>query len=317
MENNLKWTIYALIGTIILVTTAVGSDLVNSHTNTSISAKPGQYWMNVSYATASPAEKMDIYLPDTTGPYPVIIWIHGGGYKSGDKNDNDSNTAKQGLKRGYAVVSINYRLTDAAKFPAQINDVKAAIRFLRANAKEFNLNPDKIAVWGSSAGGGLAALAGTSGNVKELQNDSLGHSDISNQVQAVVDMKGPINFSTMLRQLKKINISQNSSYDYNTSQHMLDQLMGQNISSIPNQVARANPESYISPDDPPFFIVHGTADTLIPYQQSVDFATKLKNVLGNNNVEIELIPGAEHDSPYFTTQQNIDRILDFLDKNLK
>ena len=84
------------------------------------------------------------------------------------------------------------------QFPAQINDVKSAIRFIRANSKELNINPDKIAIWGRSAGGGLAALAGTSGDVKELQDDSLGNGNISNRVQAVVDLKGPINFSTML-----------------------------------------------------------------------------------------------------------------------
>jgi acetyl esterase/lipase len=108
----------------------------------------------------------------------------------GDKNNSDSDAPKQGLNRGYAVVSINYRLSEEAKFP-QIYDVKAAIRFIRVHSKELNINPDKIAVWGRSAGGGLAAFTGTSGNVKELQNDSLGNGNISNKVQGVVDLKGP------------------------------------------------------------------------------------------------------------------------------
>lgn len=159
---------------------------------------------------------MDIYLPNSKGPYPVVIWIHGSGFESGDKSGNESKPAKEALLRGYAVVSINYRLSKDAKFPAQINDVKAAIRFLRANAKEYNLNPDKTAVWWNSGGGGLAALAGTSGNVEELQNNSLGYSNVSDQVQAVVDQKGPINFNTMLPELQN-DTGQNNRMDYNAS----------------------------------------------------------------------------------------------------
>jgi acetyl esterase/lipase len=181
------------------------------------------HWTDVPYANASPAQKMDIYLPNSKGPYPVVIWIHDGGFESGDKSGNESKLAKEALLRGYAVVSINYRLSKDAKFPAQINDVKAAIRFLRANAKKYNLNPDKTAVWGNSAGEGLAALAGTSGNVEELQNNSLGYSNVSDQVQAVVDQKGPINFNTMLLELQN-DTGQNNSMDYNASHHMLNQL---------------------------------------------------------------------------------------------
>jgi acetyl esterase/lipase len=165
-------------------------------------------WTNVSYANESSAEKMDIYLPNTTGPYPVVIWIHGGRYLVGDKSSIDHNFIEEALKRGYAVVSINYRLAEEAKYPAQIYDVKAAIRFLRANSETYNLNPDKFAISGSSAGGGLAALAGTSADVQELQNDSLGYGNVSNRVQAVVDLKGPINFGTFMSQLQQINKTQ-------------------------------------------------------------------------------------------------------------
>ena len=320
MEKKYRGVIYTVITITVLVAVVYGITLTYplEKTNiTSANVTPGQNWTNVSYANLSQAQEMDIYLPDTAGPYPVIIWIHGGGYMSGDKNNGYLHLAKEGLKRGYAVVSINYRLTNEAQHPAQINDVKAAIRFLRANSNEYNLNPDKIAVWGSSAGGGLAALAGTSGNVEELQDDSLGNSNTSDQVQAVVDMKGPINFSTLLPQLQNINNSNNNSYNYNETEHMLEKLMGGNVSLIPDQVAMANPETFISTDDPPFFIVHGNADSLIPFEQSVDFANKLQKVLGSSKVTIEVIPGADHNATYFSTQQNINQILDFLDKNLK
>jgi acetyl esterase/lipase len=320
MEKNIKRIIYGIIGIIIIFTLIFGS--MQLHRSTAIDMNlsnltPGQNLTDVPYAGASPAEKMDIYIPNSTGPYPVIIWVHGGGYNSGDKENNDSNSPKQGLTRGYAVVSINYRLSNEAIFPAQINDVKSAIRFIRANSKELNINPDKIAIWGRSAGGGLAALAGTSGDVKELQDDSLGNGNISNRVQAVVDLKGPINFSTMLMQLQQQNNSENKTYDYEQSDIMLRQLMGEDVSLIPSQVARANPETYITPDDPPFFIEHGTADTMIPYMQSKDFAIKLQNVIGMDNVTLELFPGLGHNDPYFTQKQNVDNILDFLDEHLK
>jgi acetyl esterase/lipase len=320
MEKNIKRIIYGITGIIIILAVIFGNMQMHKSSASNINLSnltPGQNLTDVPYASTSPAEKMDIYIPNSTGPYPVIIWVHGGGYNSGDKENNDSNSPKQGLARGYVVVSINYRLSNEAKFPAQIYDVKSAIRFIRANSKELNINPDKIAIWGRSAGGGLAALAGTSGDVKELQDDSLGNGNISNRVQAVVDLKGPINFSTMLMQLQQQNNSENKTYDYEQSEVMLRQLMGEDVSLIPSQVARANPETYITPDDPPFFIEHGTADTMIPYMQSKDFAIKLQNVIGMDNVTLELFPGLGHNDPYFTQKQNVDNILDFLDKHLK
>jgi acetyl esterase/lipase len=320
MEKNFKKIIYGILGIIIIFTLIFSSMQLYKSTATDIklsNVTPGQNLTDVPYAHSSSSEKMDIYIPNSTGPYPVIIWIHGGGYNSGDKKNNDSNSPIQGLSRGYVVVSINYRLSNEAKFPAQIYDVKSAIRFLRANSKELNIKPDKIALWGRSAGGGLASLAGTSGDVKELQDDSLGYGNISNRVQAVVDLKGPINFSTMLQQLQQQNNSKNKTYDYEQSKLMLKQLMGEDISLIPSQVARANPETYITPDDPPFFIEHGTADTMVPYLQSQEFAIKLRNVIDDDKVTLELFPGLGHNDPYFTQKQNVDKILDFLDKHLK
>ena len=250
-------------------------------------------WTNVPYANESSAEKMDIYLPNTTGPYPVVIWIHGGRYLVGDKSSIDHNFTEEALKRGYAVVSINYRLAEEAKYPTQIYDVKAAIRFLRANSETYNLNPDKFAISGSSAGGGLAALAGTSADVQELQNDSLGYGNVSNKVQAVVDIKGPINFGTFMSQLQEMNKTQDIGQSYNESMIMLDKLFGSN-NLTSNQQTITNPETYISHDDPPFLIEHGTADTTVPPKQSIDFAKELKKVLGKDKVTLVLVPGADH-----------------------
>jgi predicted alpha/beta-fold hydrolase len=140
---------------------------------------------NIAYANASATQTLDIYLPQGDGPFPLVINVHGGGFMMGDKS-NPALT-DQLLKAGYAVASVNYRLSGEAKAPAQIEDVKAAVRWLRANAAQYKLNPDKFAAFGQSAGGNLVALLGTSCGVAELEGADLGNADQSSCVQAVVD----------------------------------------------------------------------------------------------------------------------------------
>lgn len=316
MKNNLKvaiLVILVIIAALVCVLWYLNASKEKSNSKTI--SNVGHSWTDISYANASAAEKMDIYLPHKTGPYPVIIVIHGGGFSGGDKNCLLLQSIKQAaINRCYAVVSINYRLSDEAKFPAQINDVKAAIRYIRANAAKYNMDPDKIVVIGSSAGGHLASLAGTSGDVTELQDSSLGNSNVSDKVQAVVDLYGPINFITMDQQFKESGINGQT---HSTISSQLSQLMGDDISLIPDQVAKANPETYISKDDPVFLIQHGSADNIIPYQQSVDLANKLKIIIGDEKVSLEIIQGAGHGDQQFGSTENIEKILNFLDTNLK
>ena len=272
-------------------------------------------WLNISYATISPAQKLDIYLPEEgNGPFPVIISIHGGAFMFGDKADEQVNPMLEGLKHDYAVVSINYRLSGEALFPKNINDVKAAIRWVKANAATYKMNPDKIAVWGGSAGGYLAALAGTSGDVKELEDISLGNANQSSRVQAVVDWFGPTNFLLMDEQLKETGNGIPNNSDANSP---LSKLMGQKITEIPAKVQLANPETYISKDDPPFLIEHGTKDQLVPTQQSINFAAKLTPVLGKEKVTIHLLEDTRHGGPPFETKENLDLVFHFLDAVLK
>ncbi len=289
-----------------------GDDYLNQIFNSrdGINVAPVQHkWLDVPYATLSPAEKLDIYLPNEgKGPFPIIVAIHGGSFIKGDKRDFQIVPMMEALNRGYAVVSINYRLSGEAKFPSQINDVKAAIRWIRANAEKYTLNSEKIAVWGDSAGGNLAALIGTSGNVKELEDLSMGNPTQSSRVDAVVDWYGPINFLTLGDQLQR-NMQNdrrsNSSY------------IGKTRDEAPELYMAASPETYIRPDNPPFFIQHGNADKIIPLRQSIDFAVKLENVLGKNKVFFQIIDGANHLDDKFTTPENINKVLDFLDRYLK
>jgi acetyl esterase/lipase len=267
------------------------------------------------YAEASGSQKLDIYLPSSgSGPFPVIVSIHGGAFLMGDKADGQLTPMLAGLDRGYAVVSVNYRLSSEAQFPAQVNDVKAAIRFLRANAATYNLDPNKIAVWGGSAGGYLAAMLGTSGGVADLEDMSQGNSDQSSAVQAVVDWFGPISFLDMDAQFTASGIGP---ANHNAADSPESKLLGSALTEVPELVAEADPTTYISSDDPPFFIQHGTADGNVPSEQSVDFAAALTKVLGAGNVTLQLLEGAGHAGPEFTTAENVALVLDWLDGHLK
>ena len=161
-------------------------------------------WPDIAYANQSPAQKLDIYLPDEgDGPFPVICEFHGGAWMFGDKRDNQQEPMLRGLKKGYAVICVNYRLSGEAIFPSQIHDCKAAIRFIRKNAQRFMLNGEKIGVWGASAGAHLVSLLGTSVGVKALEDLSMGNPDVNSAVQAVVDWCGPCeNFLKMDEEFK-------------------------------------------------------------------------------------------------------------------
>jgi acetyl esterase/lipase len=272
-------------------------------------------WLDIPYATLSSAQKLDIYLPEEgEGPFPVILAIHGGAFMMGDKADEQLNPMLNGLKYGYAVVSINYRMSGEALFPKNINDVKAAIRFIRANTRQYYFNPDKIAVWGGSAGGNLSALAGTSADVKELEDLSQGNEAQSCRVNAVVDWFGPTNFLLMDEELKT---SGNGIPNHGEVNSPESKVLGQKISEIPGKVALANPETYITKDDPPFLIMHGTKDQLVPTQQSILFAEKLAKIIGKNKVTLHLLEGARHGGPAFEEPAIIQMVFDFLDRNLK
>ncbi len=269
-------------------------------------------YTNVAYATASNAQKLDIYLPSGDGPFPVVVFIHGGAFLMGDKSMEASNAAVL-VGKGYAAVSINYRLSGEAKFPAQIQDCKAAVRFLRANAAKYKLNPDKIASWGASAGGNLSALLGTSGGVAELEGSELGNSTFSSTVLVSVDWFGPINFLTMDAEASALGFTLTT----NSASSPESMLMGAAIQTIPSQVAKANPTTYISADDAAFFIQVGDADRNIPYTQSKNFYNALVPVISTDHAYFELLAGAGHGGSQFTATSNMEKVVAFLDKYMK
>ncbi|NWJ50424.1 MAG: alpha/beta hydrolase [Bacteroidetes bacterium] len=269
-------------------------------------------YSDVAYATKSATQKLDIYLPLGEGPFPVVVIIHGGAFMFGDKN-HESRDAETLVKNGFAAVSINYRLSEEARFPAQIQDCKAAIRFLRANATKYKLNPDKIASWGASAGGNLSALLGTSGDIPELEGSELGNSSFSSRVTASVDWFGPINFLTMDAEAATLGFTIGT----NSERSPESKLMGAAVQTIPDLVAKANPTTYITKDDAAFLIQVGDTDRNIPYTQSKNFYNALVAVKGSANVDFELLKGAGHGGPQFSSISNMNKLIAFLNKYLK
>lgn len=275
----------------------------------------GSSVMDIAYATVSSAQKLDLYLPDTgKTAYPVVVYIHGGAFVSGDKASNvDVGTINQIVSHGYAVASINYRLSSEAKYPAQINDAKAAVRWLKANATQYRLNADKFASWGGSAGGNLSSLLGTTADVAELEVIELGNSEQSSRVVASVDWFGPINFLTMDSQAK----AQGFTINTDSSSSPESMLIGAAVQTVPEKVATANAMTYISKDDAAFYIQNGTADKNIPAQQSLDLYNAIVAVKGADNVLYDLIQGAGHGGSQFTQADNMAKIFAFLDKYLQ
>jgi acetyl esterase/lipase len=196
-------------------------------------------WLDLPYATTSKAQMLDIYLPDEgDGPFPVILHIHGGGFAMGDKRDIPVTPYLVGILRGYAVVSINYRLSGEAIFPAGLQDIKACIRWLRANSEKYYLDGNKIAACGGSSGGNLAAMACLTASVSEFDDSRLGNIDYPCNVQAAVDWFGPTDFLKMDDQLAESGLSPR---DHNSADSPESRYMGARITEIPEKVQQANP----------------------------------------------------------------------------
>ncbi len=265
-------------------------------------------YLNLEFANVDGQSlRLDLYIPDGRGPFPVVVSIHGGSWTSGTRNEG---LAILQLNRGYAVANIDYRLAPEWTFPAQIEDCKAAIRWLRANAARFQLDSTSIGVIGLSAGGHLAALLGTSGGDMALEGPDLGNAGYSSRVQAVVDYFGPTDLLKIKEQAP--DCIPGDPDDPNEPPSLL---IGCPIRSCPEKAEMANPIRYVTPDDPPFLILHGTSDCLVPWRQS----KILDEALDQAGVDstLVLVPFAEHADPLFLLPSIQDQVNEFLDRNLK
>jgi len=275
-------------------------------------------WLDLSYANLSEKQKLDIYLPaEGNGPFPVVCYVHGGGWGVSDKASMElENTLKEGMKRGWAVVSINYRYSSEAHFPAQIMDVKAAIRWLRANGAKYQLRTEKIGVWGSSSGGHLVALLGTSGGVEKLEGLNLGNAKESSRVQAVIDVSGPIDFLKMDSELEQDGFTNFAKHA--DARGPESNLLGKPIESVPELAKEANPETYIRGDAPPFLLEYGAKDNSVSVHQAILFAQKLEAAIGKDKVNLVIFPEGGHGGgDAASTDENMNRIFSFLDRYVR
>lgn len=273
-------------------------------------------YANIEYAKVEGGSlRLDIYLPKQPGgKLPLVVWIHGGGWKYGNKS-SAIQAAQLLLPKGYAVAGINYRLSQDSVFPAQLNDCKAAIRFLRANARQFNIDPERIGVWGSSAGGHLSALLGTTGGIMTSASGDIsmnmegsvgGYFEYSSRVQAVCDFYGPTDFLRM-----------DGYHLQPRSNEAL--LIGGPLRRNMDRCILANPIRYVSPDDAPFFIAHGTKDPVVPFSQSELLNKALKQAFSSNRKEVVFYPvkDAIHGGNAFNSEALLKRVVAFFDRNLK
>ena len=250
---------------------------------------------------------LDLRIPDGPGPHPVIIYLHSGAWISGDRTGGP---AIRQAARGYAVASIEYRLAPQYTWPAQVEDAKAAVRWIRANAQKYDLDPERIGAFGTSAGGHIAAVLGTSGGVPELEGVQLGNAGYSSRVKVVVDYYGPTDLLKLEDQkIPCIPLDGNASYMPPSL------LMGCPIQLCKAKTATANPITYVTPEDPPFLILHGLLDCLVPWRQS----EMLHDALEAMNVPstFHILPDGDHGGEMFSEQKYKQITSDFLDRYLR
>ncbi|WP_435356849.1 alpha/beta fold hydrolase [Emticicia sp. SJ17W-69] len=242
--------------------------------------------------------QLDIYKPKAPKEPYLIVWVHGGAWNTGSKENPPLGL----LPFGYALASVDFRASTEKPFPADVHDIKAAIRFLRANASKYGYKSDKIIIWGSSSGGHLAALVATTNNNTVLEGNLGNFTNTSSSVQACIDFFGPTNFLTIL--------NQSTPHGLNVRLPALAILLGKPLDQVTELAKSASPVYQVDANDPPLFIVHGEQDIQVPINQSIELMSAYKSK--NLKVQIEFIPDAGHSSPAYAKKELMEKIDIFL-----
>ena len=280
---------------------------------------------NIEYGTYSLTEGegkllLDLYLPEikASQPLPLLIYIHGGGWLQGKK---EACPGKIVAQRRYIMACVSYRLSNQAIFPAQIHDIKKAVRWLRLNAEKYNIDPNKFGAWGESAGGHLSALLGTSAGVKSLEGEPK-YPQISSNIQAVCDWYGPTDFTQVPAAFEEPFTDEVSEkyknqpwLTYTIATHLL---LGDSVSKKTELAALANPITHVDANDPPFLIVHGKLDKVVPLSQSELLAKALRE----KGVDVTLIKAPNLGHSYAGKGERFDsklinRAIKFFNKHLR
>jgi len=248
--------------------------------------------------------KLDLYLPKADKP-PLVVWVHGGAWRRGSK---EKMPIPGLLDHGFAIASVSYPLSPVAPFPAQFHDIKAAIRFLRAKQEDLGFDASKIAIAGSSAGGHLVALVGTTNRHPKLEGDVGEHGDQSSDVHAIVDYYGPTNFLTILKQ--------STPHGLGVRIPALQLLLRAQPEDVPELAKLASPVFHVDKNDPPLLMIHGDQDPQVPINQSHELHGAYKAAGLEDRVQFEVIHGGLHGGDEFYDAERMKLVADFLESAL-
>ena len=273
-------------------------------------------FLDVPYDNKSKRQCFDLYLPDEgDGPFPLLIHIHGGGFAFGDKRDDHMDAYLTGIKRGYAVASIEYRVSSEATFPAAVLDCREAVRYMKAHAEEYKIDPEKVIVIGGSAGGNLAAFMGMNvPNGKFPGEEGRTEYLCEPTVKIAIDQFGPVRFETMTAQAKANGVSE---VHPNPDMMPESKYLGVSLSKAPAELlAKSYPGTYASAAMAPMLVQHGTADHLVPWAQSEEFVADLTAKGFGDRVEYIPLEGADHEDKRFFKEENMNLVFKFIEKYL-
>jgi len=275
-----------------------------------------QTTQGVAYATASASETLDLYLPVSDGSkaVPVVVLIHGGAFQMGDSS-MEAGYAQQLVAQGFAIASVNYRLSGEATYPAGAQDVKAAVRWLRAHAAEYGFDTANVAAWGQSAGGWMATMLGATGDQATIFDDAaLGNADQSSAVQAVVSWFGPTDFATMDTQSTAVTACGSQSQVHGTANSPESRWLGGAVNTSP-QTASTNISAYLAAAKtlPAWYLAHGDSDCNVPGGQSAELDAALKEA--GARATYVILEGAGHADPVFD-QTQVQPTIAFLKETL-
>jgi acetyl esterase/lipase len=265
---------------------------------------PARILFDIPYARVARQELvLDLHLPATTGRPPLVVYLHGGAWRMGDKAEVPAFL----VQRGFAVASLNFRSSEQARFPANVHDIKAGIRFLRANAERFGYRADRIAISGSSSGGHLAALVGVTNGHPELEGDVGEHRDVSSAVQAIISWVGASNLATI--------IPQSTAEGLKTRVPAVQLLLGGMPEDVPQLTLLASPVEHVDAGDPPALILHGDQDLTIPVNQALELDAAYRRA--GLVAEMMIINGVGHVArPFFSDAPAVERAVEFLHRTI-
>lgn len=281
-----------------------------------------RYWLDVAYANQNPYQTMDIWLPDEgDGPFPLIVFVHGGGWVKDGKRINTMPGVFKFMSQGYAVASLEYSIAPQYHFPGPLLDVRAAIRYLRVHAEEYMLKADKIALMGNSAGAHLSNLVAALAGRPIMKGEELGNPDIDDSVQCLISLFAPTDlyqidmedwFAISMKEKENGNIIL-SADDQDPMEKPHNILLGYSARENPVAAAYASPINFVTKDFPPAYYLQGLQDNIVPYTQSLSMWRKVNMVCGKDHAKLELFPTAGHGDPLMKTDEVINKILDFVD----